>query len=627
MLAGCQLDAGTADNSGVSRWRSHSSDGNSAAVTTTTTTPATSEVIINLPSREVSPRSPRTTSFRRPEPLTPEAMKRVKYLTAHMEPLDSSKLSPISPQYPTSDLGSSPRSSISVITSGWSQFRDQRSSSDFTDGDSDCKDLFSPGVMLSPSPFSPFSEAGDTDVSPGHYHHPSPSPSSGSSLSVASRFRFSFDPKSPSYVTLNKSIGQFPLPVLHQTDPTRERSSSDSDSLKRRLEGNNNNNNNINNNTSSNGSQSSKMPSSPRISVIEANGRCSTLHQDPVESGGQGVKKRLLQRFLKSDSILQEDQTVGESEEPENGAEEEATDQSSDSPAKLQKSATVADLKLHQQDYNNSSPPGALKSESVATFCQSQFSQGTTIQQGLQLPVIHGDPLLKRTFPVYNNDFFLGGAPIRGRSPFKAPRWSQAAPGLMFDSNTNAIGNQQNQQRNFLKWWHQQLMANNRSALPAYLSLDTQGINEGKAGDRLNPTLKLSPAPILHNSVISPNPAVQTVPLGKSYPHSPLLTPDHYGHGHTAFSYDFALKTRRSHSESDVSMSGSTHNCRHCGQTFGLHDRLAKHIASRHRDRCASAESTQKAHKCAICQKTFGRSDMLTRHMRLHTGIKPYGCR
>ncbi|VDM94632.1 unnamed protein product, partial [Onchocerca ochengi] len=43
---------------------------------------------------------------------------------------------------------------------------------------------------------------------------------------------------------------------------------------------------------------------------------------------------------------------------------------------------------------------------------------------------------------------------------------------------------------------------------------------------------------------------------------------------------------RRSRSESDVTF--GSYVCQHCGQAFGLHDRLAKHIASRHRDRSAS---------------------------------------
>lgn len=77
------------------------------------------------------------------------------------------------------------------------------------------------------------------------------------------------------------------------------------------------------------------------------------------------------------------------------------------------------------------------------------------------------------------------------------------------------------------------------------------------------------------------------------------------------------LETKQELAESPAYVCGA------CGQTFSVHDRLAKHIASRHRGRTPDAA---RAYECEVCHRRFARSDMLTRHARLHSGVKPYAC-
>ncbi|XP_045784140.1 zinc finger protein 26 [Maniola jurtina] len=82
---------------------------------------------------------------------------------------------------------------------------------------------------------------------------------------------------------------------------------------------------------------------------------------------------------------------------------------------------------------------------------------------------------------------------------------------------------------------------------------------------------------------------------------------------------DLSLKSETPKAAQEI----SRYTCDTCGQTFAVHDRLAKHVASRHRDR---AVDVVRAYECEICRRRFARSDMLTRHARLHSGVKPYSC-
>uniref|UniRef100_A0A914VAX4 Uncharacterized protein n=2 Tax=Plectus sambesii TaxID=2011161 RepID=A0A914VAX4_9BILA len=197
------------------------------------------------PSAPSSPTSPGGSRIRRPSPLTPEAMRRINLLTSgYPQSMEMNKLSPLSPNYPTSDLGSSPRSSISVTTSGlgpfWTGFRDhKKSSSDFTDGDSDIcsKDLLSPGMMLSPAPFSPFSDCTDPPGTPySAYGAGGLSPNLSPLLPVRG-LHFSFDPiRSPSSLSMGNSGNYLlvpysagPMGMGRLTKESRERSRSDSE--------------------------------------------------------------------------------------------------------------------------------------------------------------------------------------------------------------------------------------------------------------------------------------------------------------------------------------------------------------------------------------------------------------
>uniref|UniRef100_A0A9J2PAK0 C2H2-type domain-containing protein n=2 Tax=Ascaris TaxID=6251 RepID=A0A9J2PAK0_ASCLU len=497
------------------------------------------------PSTPSSPTSPGGLRLRRPSPLTADAMERINLLTAgYPTAVDFNKLSPLSP-YATSDLGSSPRSPVSLAPSSfgpcWTGFRDSKKSSLECDGDSDIysKDLLSPCMIYSPAPFSPFSDCTEPPETPysafGMGHSPATSP-----LLPMKSLHFSFDPiRSVSSMSSRAEAShQLMVPDSRLDSETRERSRSEGEMVAK--------------------SADEEMDTSIGHSTVSVPATTSRL----ASSTGQ-YKKRLLQKYEKE----QEGRKLFKNQEQESTPPE------------------IGEI---------SSPPITEGSESEELELRSisrPLSRQPTIEEPLQSPV----PDVKT-----KQDHNLKQSLLSDEGTIIILQLSEAV--------YEALGNQ----NQFNAWMQQQLMAwqnhwyrNPRILPPAGVQLNTpHGIIGVHAP---NPQLLLPPCEHLSRGMSRNTGSPE---LGGRL--GPIKNPTLW---------------RRSHSESDVS--AGNYVCQHCGQAFTLHDRLAKHIASRHRDRSASIieeDGPSKSHKCSICNKAFGRSDMLTRHMRLHTGIKPYGC-
>uniref|UniRef100_A0A0N5BA25 GATA-type domain-containing protein n=1 Tax=Strongyloides papillosus TaxID=174720 RepID=A0A0N5BA25_STREA len=540
--------------------------------------------------------------------LTVDAMQRINLLSPSYA-IDINKLCPnYQSNYATSDLGSSTRSSFSIspttvqLNPLFANFRDSKRSTDYdTDSDYCSKDLLSPYSAFSPSPFTPsdaYSELPETPYSgfvsnDGRSPILSPLPFNSSTLSL----HFNFDgqqQRSTSSLSTSRChedtshsqqfFSNFLLPN-NLSSISRERSKSEGEMLAESLNAFNESHMMSTLNVPDNQHRHrSKIAASNNIKKEHRIRNCYSPQTHYLEKNF--LKPKFDDTIIKSTNIWD---TIGNDYLFGNRS-------SSTPPPTTKESATLEATILAKEAAAFHNASNLLLSSKSAlnlnildkNISQLNFNDTTSTNYWIETQL-----------QAINRAISVNSIP---------PSTSQHVPSI---SQTIAPTPQ------FLT----PSMGNYASQLLALSLLQNNSLSISKSHSEND----LSNSKKNFQSISQMNVMIdskQTNTLTKTFPDSPTTT---------------SSSTRLTPTKTSlippigaipISCGNEAYVCPICGQAFALADRLAKHIASRHKDPNIDPITIEanKIHKCNQCGKKFGRSDMLTRHLRLHTGVKPYSC-
>uniref|UniRef100_A0A0N4ZLY1 C2H2-type domain-containing protein n=1 Tax=Parastrongyloides trichosuri TaxID=131310 RepID=A0A0N4ZLY1_PARTI len=544
--------------------------------------------------------------------LTVDAMQRINLLSPSYA-IDINKLCPnYQNNYATSDLGSSTRSSFSVspttvqLNPLFANFRESKRSTDYeTDSDYGCKDLLSPYSALSPSPFNssePYPELPETPYSgfvssDGRSPAFSPLPFNSSTLSLHFNFDNQQQQRSTSSLSTSRchdeiSTSQHLFTNLLMpnslTNISRERSRSEGEMLAESI-------NAVNEShilstlclPVNQHKNRSKIAASNNIKKEHRIRNCyspQSYHLDrPIPMTKNEDSHR--RRNKNSDKINNELLLTNRS--------------SSTPPPTIKESATIDAALLAKEALNiENSSNFALSSKSALNLNTLDKNLSQINFNNNNIPSTNN--WLEAQLEVLNRAFSVNSLPPTITQSFNIIPQQES-----FISTSQFLNPPMG---NYSSQLHSENDLSNTKKINSHPISQKNDISSNKQGNDIvkifpDSTSNTTTTPITTSSTIITNPSITRLTPTKTSLIPPI-------------------------GAIPISCVNEAYVCPVCGQAFALADRLAKHIASRHKDPNIDPITVEanKIHKCEQCGKKFGRSDMLTRHLRLHTGVKPYSC-